>query len=123
MLGPGNEAAAQEALQAWPGGLQVGGGITAHNAARWVDECGADKVIVTSYLFPGGRFDRRRLGELVHALGGRTDRLVVDLSCRREAGSDGGVGWFVAVDKWQTVTDFEISESKFDIPIHTGIAA
>ena len=43
MLGPGNETAAKEALAAWPGGLQVGGGITAENAARWV-ELGAEKV-------------------------------------------------------------------------------
>jgi len=27
MLGPGNEQAAAEALSAWPGGLQLGGGI------------------------------------------------------------------------------------------------
>ena len=32
MLGPGNEAAAREALRAYPGGLQVGGGITPDNA-------------------------------------------------------------------------------------------
>ncbi|MEI6176411.1 MAG: phosphoribosylformimino-5-aminoimidazole carboxamide ribotide isomerase, partial [Verrucomicrobiota bacterium] len=27
-LGPGNDEAAREALAAWPGGLQIGGGIT-----------------------------------------------------------------------------------------------
>lgn len=43
MLGPGNEAAAREALSEWPGGLQVGGGITKDNAARWI-EWGAEKV-------------------------------------------------------------------------------
>jgi phosphoribosylformimino-5-aminoimidazole carboxamide ribotide isomerase len=43
MLGPGNDDAAREALQAWPGGLQVGGGITAENARRWVN-LGAEKV-------------------------------------------------------------------------------
>ena len=32
MLGPGNESAALEALAAYPGGLQVGGGINAENA-------------------------------------------------------------------------------------------
>ena len=31
-LGEGNDEAAHEALAAWPGGLQVGGGITAANA-------------------------------------------------------------------------------------------
>ena len=28
MLGPGNEAAALDALKAWPGGMHVGGGIS-----------------------------------------------------------------------------------------------
>lgn len=43
MLGPGNNEAAREALAAWPGGLQVGGGITDANAQEWID-AGADKV-------------------------------------------------------------------------------
>lgn len=43
MLGPGNTDAAKEALQAWPGKLQVGGGITDKNAAEWIEN-GAEKV-------------------------------------------------------------------------------
>lgn len=43
MLGPGNTEAAREALAAWPGGLQVGGGINDANAAEWI-AAGADKV-------------------------------------------------------------------------------
>ena len=43
MLGPGNEAAARDALSAWPGKLQVGGGINETNAAHWI-EVGAEKV-------------------------------------------------------------------------------
>ena len=43
MLGPGNEDAAREALSAWPGKLQVGGGITDKNARKWI-EAGAEKV-------------------------------------------------------------------------------
>ena len=43
MLGPGNEAAARDSLSAWPGNIQVGGGINEKNAAQWI-ECGADKV-------------------------------------------------------------------------------
>ena len=43
MLGPGNEVAAKEALAAWPGGLQVGGGITDKNAKQWI-EWGAERV-------------------------------------------------------------------------------
>ena len=43
MLGPGNTEAARESLQAWPGGLQVGGGINDKNANEWI-EAGAEKV-------------------------------------------------------------------------------
>ena len=42
-LGPGNDEAAREALHAWPGALQVGGGINADNALSWL-EAGASKV-------------------------------------------------------------------------------
>jgi phosphoribosylformimino-5-aminoimidazole carboxamide ribotide isomerase len=42
-LGPNNDEAAKEALQAWPGGLQVGGGITLDNAQEWLS-LGASKV-------------------------------------------------------------------------------
>lgn len=43
MLGPGNNEAAQEAIAAWPGGLQVGGGIKDSNAKEWID-AGAERV-------------------------------------------------------------------------------
>jgi phosphoribosylformimino-5-aminoimidazole carboxamide ribotide isomerase len=47
MLGPGNEQAAVEALSAWPGHLQIGGGITDENAKKWMD-AGAEKVVLCS---------------------------------------------------------------------------
>src|SRR5215210_3396359 len=62
-LGPGNRAAALAALQAFPGGLQMGGGITPDNAANYLD-AGASHVIVTSYVFREGRFDPARLATL-----------------------------------------------------------
>lgn len=43
MLGPGNTGPAKEALSAWPGHLQVGGGINDKNAKEWLD-AGASKV-------------------------------------------------------------------------------
>ena len=49
-LGAGNETAAREALAAYPGGLQIGGGINLENAAGWLD-AGASHVIVTSWVF------------------------------------------------------------------------
>src|SRR2546427_94284 len=43
MLGPGNEVAARSALKSYPGGLQIGGGITSNNARAWL-EAGASHV-------------------------------------------------------------------------------
>ena len=47
MLGPGNEQAAAAALQAYPQGLQLGGGIHAENAEKWL-AAGAAQLIATS---------------------------------------------------------------------------
>ncbi|KAI0014131.1 Phosphoribosylformimino-5-aminoimidazole carboxamide ribotide isomerase [Xylariaceae sp. FL0662B] len=107
MLGPGNEGAAEDALVAWPGHLQVGGGITDQNADMWIDR-GAGKVIITSFLFPDGKFSQARLDAVLAALGGRKDHLVIDLSCRRRGGDDDR--WFVAMNKWQTITDMEVNQ-------------
>jgi hypothetical protein len=59
MLGPGNEEAAMEALKAYPGGMQVGGGINPTNAQKYLD-AGASHVIVTSYIFQDGKLDMAR---------------------------------------------------------------
>ncbi|HZU77509.1 MAG TPA: phosphoribosylformimino-5-aminoimidazole carboxamide ribotide isomerase [Dehalococcoidia bacterium] len=100
MLGPGNEAAACEALAAYPGGLQIGGGITPDNAAAFLD-AGASHVIATSWIFRGGRFGPDRLAALVRAVG--RERLVLDLSCKRI-----GDGYVVMSDRWQRITDLRI---------------
>jgi len=102
MLGPGNEAAALDALPAYPGGLQIGGGINAGNAAGYLD-AGASHVIVTSWVFREGRLDWERLSQLVSAVG--RPRLVLDLSCRRR-----GADWFVVTDRWQKFTELKIEE-------------
>jgi phosphoribosylformimino-5-aminoimidazole carboxamide ribotide isomerase len=57
---------AMSALRAYPGGLHVGGGITAENAAQYLD-AGASHVIVTSYVFREGMLDESRLNALVRA--------------------------------------------------------
>jgi len=101
MLGPGNEQAACEALAAWPGGFQVGGGITADNAASWLDR-GASHVIVTSHVFHDGLLDQERLEALCRRVGRR--RLVLDLSCRRLQGR-----YLVVTDRWQTFTRLEVN--------------
>jgi phosphoribosylformimino-5-aminoimidazole carboxamide ribotide isomerase len=100
MLGPGNEEAAREALAAYPGGLQVGGGIHLENAAGWL-EAGASHVIVTSWIFRHGQLDWERLADLAKAIG--KNRLVLDLSCRKK-GSD----YFVVADRWQKFTELKM---------------
>ncbi|KAK9449350.1 uncharacterized protein V1518DRAFT_415743 [Limtongia smithiae] len=106
-LGPGCEEAAAEALETWRGGLQIGGGITTDNAQYWIDK-GADKVIVTSYLFPNARLDLQRLKALVAKVG--KERIVIDLSCRRR-----GEEWIVAMNKWQTLTETKISPETLEL--------
>ena len=101
MLGPGNEQAALDALKAYPGGLQVGGGITADNAKKYID-AGASHVIVTSHIFHDGMLDMERLETLIQKIG--KDRLVIDLSCRKREDK-----WFVVTDKWTRFSDFEVN--------------
>jgi phosphoribosylformimino-5-aminoimidazole carboxamide ribotide isomerase len=101
MLGPGNEEAARTALAAYPGGLQIGGGINVDNARAWLG-AGASHVIVTSWVFREGQVDWDRLRSLVTAIG--RQRLVLDLSCRRK-----GNDYFVVTDRWQQFTEEKIS--------------
>ena len=103
MLGPGNETAAAAAATAFPGGLQVGGGINPQNAAAWLHR-GAAGVIVTSYVFQNGKLRRDRLQDMVDAVG--ASRLILDLSCRKIDGR-----YVAMTDRWQTATDLEINAS------------
>ena len=96
MLGPGNEDAARDALSGWPGGLQIGGGITDENAAWWLDQ-GASHVIVTSHVFHDGLLDIKRLERLRSRIGRK--HLVLDLSCRFRDNT-----YFVVTDRWQKFT-------------------
>lgn len=106
-LGPGNDEAARAALAAWPGGMQIGGGINADNAEAWI-EAGASHVIVTSALFSAeGRFLPEVLTQLGERVGRR--RLVLDLSCRRTRH-----GWTVAMNRWQTLTDLDVTPATLD---------
>jgi phosphoribosylformimino-5-aminoimidazole carboxamide ribotide isomerase len=106
-LGPGNDEAAREALAAWPGGLQIGGGIDGQNAAAWLD-AGASHVIVTSALFDAqGVFLEAVLESLVRKIGRK--KLVIDLSCRRSP-----EGWTVSMNRWQTPTDLHVTHATLD---------
>ena len=101
MLGQGNESAALAALRAFPGGLQLGGGVNAENAAKYL-EAGASHVIVTSWIFREGRVEWDRLHQLVAQIGRK--HLVLDLSCRKHNGE-----YFVVTDRWQKFTTVRLS--------------
>ena len=93
---------AMGALQAYPGGLQVGGGITAENAEEFLT-AGASHVIVTSYVFCDGKIQMDRLKKLRNAVG--KEHLVLDLSCRKKDGK-----YYIVTDRWQRFTEQMITE-------------
>jgi phosphoribosylformimino-5-aminoimidazole carboxamide ribotide isomerase len=97
------KAQAMLALRTWPGGFQVGGGITAENAAEFLD-AGASHVIVTSYVFKDGQVNYQNLEKLQKEVG--QERLVIDLSCRKK--EDGK--YYVVTDRWQKFTKQRLGE-------------
>ena len=94
------KAQALKALHAYPGGMQIGGGITAENAAEYLEE-GASHVIVTSYVFQNGQVRYDRLERLKKAVG--KEHLVLDLSCRRRENS-----YYIVTNRWQTFTELRL---------------
>lgn len=94
------------ALRTYPGGLQVGGGITPGNAKEFLD-AGASHVIVTSYVFKDGRIHYERLIELVNAVG--KEHLVLDVSCKKT-----DKGYVVVTDRWQKLTDELVTKELMD---------
>lgn len=94
------------ALHAYPGGLQIGGGITAENAPHYIEE-GASHVIVTSYVFKDGKINYENLDKLVAAVG--KEHVVLDLSCRYFKD-----GYYIVTDRWQKFTDEKVSLELMD---------
>lgn len=97
-----SKAQALKALKAYPGGLQIGGGIHAGNAADFLS-AGASHVIVTSYVFRDGKILYERLEELKKVLG--REHLTLDVSCRRV-----GEDYLVVTDRWQKLTEEKVTE-------------
>lgn len=102
-----DRAQALSALAAYPGGMQIGGGITPENAAQYLD-AGASHVIVTSYVFHGGTLDEERLEKMKKAVG--ADRLVLDLSCRKLSDPAPAGRYAVVTDRWQKFTRWIITQ-------------
>lgn len=67
-------------------------------------------MIITSFLFPFGTFSLARLQSVLKALNNDKSKLVIDLSCRRKDDS-----WFVAMNKWQTITDMELNQESISL--------
>lgn len=94
------------ALKAYPGGMQIGGGVTAENAVAYI-QAGASHVIVTSYVFRDGKIHYENLEKLVNAVG--REHIVLDLSCRKK-----NDGYYIVTDRWQKFTDVAVTPSLLD---------
>ncbi len=94
---------AGKALSVFPGGMQIGGGITAESASLFL-EMGASHVIVTSYVFRNGMIDQKRLDKLTAEAG--AEHIVLDLSCRRK-----GNEYYIVTDRWQKFTNVPVNAS------------
>lgn len=98
---------AMAALDAFPGGMQVGGGITPETAGAFLN-AGASHVIITSYVFRDGKLSESALAEMIRAVG--RERIVLDLSCRKKSSGN----YVVVTDRWQKFTDLEINAEILD---------
>ncbi|XP_019704596.1 1-(5-phosphoribosyl)-5-[(5-phosphoribosylamino)methylideneamino] imidazole-4-carboxamide isomerase, chloroplastic isoform X3 [Elaeis guineensis] len=113
-----SQSAARQALRAYPGGLQVGGGINWENAMSYLEE-GASHVIVTSYVFSDGQMDLERLKHLVHMIG--KQRLILDLSCRKKVTYESYIWniilngkYAIVTDRWQKFSDMFLDEQTLE---------
>ena len=100
------KAQALLAVRTYPGALQVGGGITAENAKEYIEN-GADKVIVTSYVFKNGEIQYDNLEKLIASVG--KEHIVLDLSCRKKEGK-----YYIVTDRWQKFTNVEVTQEVLD---------
>ena len=90
-----------QALNAYPGGLQIGGGVCPENAEEYL-QAGASHVIVTSYVFKDGKLSWENLRKMEEAAG--KENLVLDLSCRRKDDQ-----YCIVTDRWQKFTDVTVT--------------
>lgn len=101
-----SKAQGMKALQAYPGGMQIGGGVDSDCAGEFI-EAGASHVIVTSYVFRDGQINEDNLRKLVSAVG--REHVVLDLSCRRSEGQ-----YYITTDRWQKMTNVAVTKESMD---------
>lgn len=94
------------ALRTYPGGFQIGGGITDKNAMFYLNQ-GASHVIVTSFVFKDGNIHYENLNKIYKAIG--KNRLVLDLSCRKKDGE-----YYIVTDRWQKFTNERVTQKLLD---------
>ncbi len=97
---------AMEALRAYPGGMQYGGGVDDKNARDFIS-AGASHVIVTSFVFNDGRVDYDALKRISEVVG--REHLVLDLSCTRIDDK-----YVIVTDRWQKVSKEVITYNFLD---------
>ncbi len=100
------KAQALLALREYPGGLQIGGGITDENAGEFI-AAGASHVIVTSYVFRNGKINYENLRRIKQNVG--KEHLVLDLSCRKREGC-----YYIVTDRWQKFTEQTVTKELLD---------
>lgn len=81
-------------------------GSRAENAGEFI-AAGASHVIVTSYVFSGGRVNYENLARMEAAVG--KEHLVLDVSCRKR-----GTSYYIVTDRWQKFTDEVVDEALLD---------
>lgn len=101
-----NYKQAKQALKAYPGGLQIGGGINNENAKEFLS-LGASHAIVTSFVFKDGNINYKNLKKLKAAIG--KEKLVLDLSCRKKNNE-----YYIVTDRWQRFTNVKLNHETLD---------
>lgn len=94
---------AEAALAAYPGGLQIGGGINDTNARQFLD-MGASHVIVTSFIFSDGAINRENLNKILDVVS--PQELVLDLSVRKANGD-----YYITTDRWQKISSVKLTDA------------
>lgn len=98
-----DKKAAEAALSAYPGELQIGGGVTDKNAKELLNR-GASHVIVTSFILSGGEINYKNLQTLKAAVG--KERIVLDLSCKKCGGE-----YYIVTDRWQKKSNVKLKDA------------
>jgi len=109
-IGKGNDAEIENALKAYPNGLQIGGGVTLNNAMDYIN-LGATHVIVTSFIFANGQFKFDNLKQISKLVG--KNKLVIDLSCRKKDDR-----YYVVTDRWEKFTEFELNQENIELLVN-----